>query len=132
MAVDQTSVTNKELEVCGRVKDLLIELGIGFATAERPDILIVTEPETDIPITVDAEATVVCLRMTVGEARKEADFYLKLLQANARISHGHFQVEDGRVILADNLEAENLDPNELEASIVSLVTAVVQNADWLG
>ena len=131
MAVNQTSVSEKEVQVCNRVKDLLIDLGIGFNSTERPDILVVTEPETNIPITIDAEETVVCLRIIVCDEKKDRDFYLRLLQSNALISHGHFQIENGKVVLADNLEAENLDANELEASIASLVTALVQNASWL-
>ena len=131
MAVNQTSITEKEVEVCGMVKDLLLELGIGFSCTERPDLVVVTEPETNIPITLDAEETVVCLRMLVCPEKDDGQFYRKLLQANAQISHGHFQIENGKVVLADNLESENLDANELEASIASLVTALVRNADWL-
>ncbi len=131
MVIDQTSVSEKEVQVCNKIKDLLIELEIGFDSTERPDILVVTEPETNIDIVIDAEETVVCLRVIVCDEKKDGEFYRKLLQANALIPHGNFQIEDGQVILADNLEAENLDGNELEASIASLVTAVVQNADWL-
>ncbi|MBI5185109.1 MAG: CesT family type III secretion system chaperone [Nitrospinae bacterium] len=131
MAINQASITEKEVGVCAQVKDHLIRLGIGFETTERPDILIINEPETNIPITIDAEETVVCLRITVCDEKKDKDFYLKLLRANALISHGHFQIENGKVILAENLEAENLDANELEASIASLVAAVIQNSGWL-
>jgi len=131
MALDQTSITEKEIQVCAKVKDLLLELGIGFAPTERADLVVVTEPETNIPVTVDAEETVVCLRVQVCAERDEKAFYQRLLLANTQIAHGHFQVENGQVILADNLEAENLDANELEASIASLVTALVRNADWL-
>jgi len=131
MALNQTLITQKEVQVCNQIKDLLLELGIGFTTTERPDLVIVTEPETNIPISLDAEETVACLRVQVCRAREDEQFYQKLLQANAQIAHGHFQIEHGQVILADNLETENLDANELEASIASLVTALVRNADWL-
>ena len=131
MALDQTSISEKEVQVCNQVKDLLIELDIGFDSTERPDILVVREPETNIDVIIDAEETVVCLRVVVCDGKKNGEFYQKLLQANALIPHGHFQIENNQVILADNLEAENLDANELEASIASLVTAVVQNAEWL-
>ena len=131
MAVSQAAVSDREVEVCDRVKELLLELGVGFETSTRPDILVVTEPETNIPITVDAEETVVCLRVLVCPARDDRDFYRRLLEANARVAHGHFQLEDAQIVLADNLEAANLDGNELEASMASLVTALVRNADWL-
>ncbi len=131
MAVNQLSITEKEIEVCAKVKDLLLDLEIGFEPTERADLVVVTEPETNIPVTLDAEETVVCLRVQVCAERDDKAFYQRLLQANAEIAHGHFQIEKGQVILADNLEAENLDANELEASIASLVTALVRNADWL-
>jgi len=131
MAVNQTLITQKEVQVCIQIKDLLLDLGIGFTPTDRPDLVIVTEPETNIPITLDAEETVACLRVQVCREREDKEFYQKLLQANAQIAHGHFQIEHGQVILADNLETENLDANELEASIASLVTALVRNADWL-
>jgi len=131
MALDQKSITDKEIQVCAKVKDLLLDLEIGFAPTERADLVVVTEPETNIPITLDAEETVVCLRVQVCAERDEKAFYQRLLRANTQIAHGHFQIENGQVILADNLEAENLDANELEASIASLVTALVRNADWL-
>ena len=65
MAIDQTSVSEKEVQVCNKVKDLLIQLEIGFDSTERPDILVITEPETNIDIVIDAEETVVCLRVIV-------------------------------------------------------------------
>ena len=131
MAMVQSSINEKEIQVCNKVKNLLIDLDLGFSSTERPDILVVTEPETNTDVIIDAEETVICLRMIVCDEKKNIEFYRKLLQANAFISHGHFQIENGKVILADNLEAENLDANELEASIASLVTAVAQNAEWL-
>ncbi len=131
MAVSQAAVSDREVEVCERVKELLLELEVGFEPTPRPDILVVTEPETNIPVTVDAEETVVCLRVMVCPARDDKAFYRRLLEANAGIAHGHFQIEGDQIVLADNLEAANLDGNELEASIASLVTALVQNAEWL-
>ncbi len=131
MALNQTAITDKEIQVCRKVKDLLVDLDIGFESTERADLVIVTEPETNIPITLDSEETVVCLRVQVCPEQDEKSFYQRLLQANAEIAHGHFQIEKGQVVLAENLEAENLDANELEASIASLVTALVRNADWL-
>ena len=131
MAVNQAAVSDREVEICDRIKELLLELGVGFETTTRPDILVVTEPETNVPITVDSEETVVCLRVLVCPARDHKGFYRRLLEANAGVAHGHFQIEGDQVVLADNLEAANLDGNELEASMASLVTALVRNADWL-
>ncbi len=131
MSVSQAAISEREVALCDRVKDLLLGLGVGFTPTERPDVLVVTEPETNIPVTIDAEETVVCLRVLVCDDKGDASRHRRMLEANARIAHGHFQIENGQIVLADNLEAENLDANELEASIASLVTALVENADWL-
>jgi hypothetical protein len=61
----------------------------------------------------------------VPQKNREA-FYERLLQLNAGINHGAFAITDEDVILADALEVENLDRNELQASVDSLGFTVAQ------
>ncbi len=64
--------------------------------------------------------------MKVPESNKES-FYERLLKLNAtEISHGAFGVEDQNVVLIDTLQVENLDRNELQASVDSLGFTVAQ------
>ncbi|HWP46504.1 MAG TPA: YbjN domain-containing protein [Candidatus Limnocylindrales bacterium] len=64
--------------------------------------------------------------MQVPEKNRE-QFYEHLLKLNAKdIPHGAFGVEDGQVVLIDSLQMENLDRNELQASIESLAFTVAQ------
>jgi hypothetical protein len=61
----------------------------------------------------------------VPHKNREA-FYERLLQLNAGINHGAFALAEDDVILADALEIENLDRNELQASVDSLGFTVAQ------
>jgi hypothetical protein len=64
--------------------------------------------------------------MKVPEAAREV-FYERLLQLNAtEIPHGAFGVENDIVVVIDTLQVENLDRNELQASIDSIGFTVAQ------
>ena len=64
--------------------------------------------------------------MKVPESNREA-FYERLLQLNAtEIPHGAFGIENDVVVLIDTLQVENLDRNELQASVDSLGFTVAQ------
>ena len=64
--------------------------------------------------------------MKVPQINREA-FYERLLQLNAtEIPHGAFGVEGDTVVLIDTLQVENLDRNELQASVDSLGFTVAQ------
>ena len=54
----------------------------------------------------------------------------RLLQLNRTLVHGAFAVDDGgeKVIFRDTLQLENLDLNELEASINALSLALAENS----
>ncbi len=64
--------------------------------------------------------------MQVPESNKEA-FYERLLKLNAtEIPHGAFGIEDDNVVVIDTLQLENLNRNELQASVDSLAFTVTQ------
>lgn len=64
--------------------------------------------------------------MKVPEADREV-FYERLLILNAtEIPHGAFGVENDIVVVIDTLQVENLDRNELQASIDSIGFTVAQ------
>lgn len=110
-------VTAADLEV------LLAESGYPF---ERigPNIWRVESPEDRVNnIVVNFTPPIVVLRLNLTEvpAENREAFYAKLLELNASsIPHGAFALEGGKVVLIDTLQAENLDLNELAASIESL------------
>ena len=64
--------------------------------------------------------------MKVPGAEREA-FYERLLKLNAtEIPHGAFGIENDIVVVIDTLQVENLDRNELQASIDSIGFTVAQ------
>lgn len=64
--------------------------------------------------------------MKIPQNKREA-FYARLLQLNAtEIPHGAFGIEGDNVVLIDSLQLENLNRNELQASIDSLGFTVAQ------
>ena len=64
--------------------------------------------------------------MKVPEAGREA-FYERLLTLNAtEIPHGAFGIENDIVVVIDTLQVENLDRNELQASLDSIGFTVAQ------
>jgi hypothetical protein len=64
--------------------------------------------------------------MNAPRQNREA-FYERLLQLNAtEIPHGAFGIENDLVVLIDTLQVENLDRNELQASVDSLAFTVAQ------
>ncbi len=64
--------------------------------------------------------------MQVPQTKQEI-FFKRLLQLNAtEIPHGAFGLEDDKIVLIDTLQVENLDRNELQASVDSLGFTVAQ------
>jgi hypothetical protein len=64
--------------------------------------------------------------MKIPVSNREA-FYERLLRLNAtEIPHGAFGIENDIVVLIDTLQVENLDRNELQASVDSLGFTVAQ------
>jgi len=64
--------------------------------------------------------------MKVPKNNREA-FYERLLQLNAtEIPHGAFGIEEDNVVVIDTLQLENLNRNELQASVDSLAFTVAQ------
>ncbi len=119
----------KEVANGKKVIDILEKIeGIGFEV-KREDLVIVSEEESNIEIAVDSEDDVICLIMDVMEVPKTGleAFYKLLLELNDHSLHGAFSISNGRVILKENLEAENLDQNELENSLSAMFFFIIKN-----
>ena len=80
-------------------------------------------------IIVSYEEPILFMRVNLMPApeKNREKFYERLLQLNAtEISHGAFGLEGENVVAIDTLQVENLDRNELQASIDSLAFTVAQ------
>ena len=76
------------------------------------------------------------LRTKVMEVPAEdgrcAELFRRLLELNATdLVHGAYGIEEGDVILTDTLELENLDFNEVQASVDSIQVALASHFDTL-
>lgn len=81
-------------------------------------------------LVINHEEPVLLFRIKLREApKKNREIFLtQLLVMNATdLVHGAYALEGDSVILVDTLQSENLDLNELEASIDSLALAAVQS-----
>ncbi len=132
---EEYTPTEREVENGQKVFDILATIPEISAQKVRDDLLVVSEAETQIEVIVDAEETVIVLFVPVMDTPKERQeaLFHKLLIANNHIVHGAFCIdeEDDKIIIKENLEAENLDPNELVAAITSLIYMVESYADEL-
>lgn len=125
--------TEKEVENGRKVLDILSDMeGIGY-DIQREDLIVVTEEESGLSITVDAEERVICLIMEVMDlpSTNREGFYQTLLELNDRSLHGTFCLNGGKVFFEENLEAESLDPNELESALASMFLFIAKNIEEL-
>ncbi len=84
------------------------------------------------PVAVRVDPPLVVVRTHVGDVKDapdEAALYKQLLELNAgQLVHASYGLEDGRVVLSSALELENLDFNELQATLdeidVALATTI--------
>lgn len=86
-------------------------------------VLINKESEGIKNMVVDCEDPILVIEQFLFEIKNESmDLYKNLLQKNREIVHGAFVLdgEGKKVIFRDTLQLENLDKNEIEASITSL------------
>lgn len=113
------------------VKDYLMELDISISHEdEAEEMVVIQNPEDGIQnMVIDCEYPIVVLeQMIINVPAKPGELFKRLLQMNRTLVHGAFVLdEEGkRVIFRDTLQLENLDQNELEASIQSLGMALAE------
>jgi hypothetical protein len=86
------------------------------------------------PIALRIVAPLVVFRVYVGDAPKadHVPLYRKLLELNAgSLVHTSFGLEGEQIVLCSALELENLDYNELEATLEELDLTLVQQVPVL-
>ena len=117
-----------------KVKNYLIDLEfpISFENAEDEVFIINKEDEGISDLVIGVADPILIMEQTIFDASsKNAEVYKKLLQMNGQVVHGAFVLdeESNRVVFRDTLQLENLDLNEIEASInaISLMMAEFSN-----
>jgi len=72
------------------------------------------------------------VKMFDAPAERREELFTKLLELNtSEMLHGAYGLENGSIVVVDSLQSENLDLNELEASLDSLAMAVHNHHELL-
>ena len=119
-----------------KVRDYILDISIKIVQEIPEEGVLVLEDESRgvKNLIIDCEAPILIIEQFLVEIPKEdAAVYKKLLQFNRTLVHGAFVLdEDGKKLLfRDTLRIENLDFNEIEASIDALSLAIGEYMDDL-
>lgn len=110
----------------------------GTLTSEEVEkgIWVLTPGDESTPIVVSFDPPVVVFRVNVmdlppaGETKTE--LMQKLLELNAEgLVHGAYGIEGPHVVLSDALQLENLDFNEFQSSVDSIMLALASHMSAL-
>ena len=120
------------------VKELVLALEYDIVHEEvETGILIINKESRGIcEMILDCEDDILVMEQIIFPVKKDnPEHYKQLLQMNRSLVHGAFVLtssEDFNIIaFRDTLQLENLDLNELEASLNALTFALVENMDDL-
>jgi hypothetical protein len=112
------------------VEAYLLRLNRRYRTVDdRPGTFLVESSGNMPPVAVRVDPPLVVVRVQVGEvgARDDATLFRQLLESNARqLLHASYGLDEGRVVLSSALELENLDFNELQATLDEIDMALAQ------
>jgi hypothetical protein len=100
------------------------------AVDDQPGTFLVETNGGMPPIAVRVDPPLVVVRVHIGDVEKGGGppkLLRRLLELNARqLVHGSYGIDDDRVVLSNALELENLDFNELQATLDEIDVVLVQ------
>lgn len=119
-----------------KVKEYLNQLDVEVVEEHAADQLVLVQDESRgiSSLVVDCEDELLIIEQLIFEISEDRlPVYKRLLQINRELVHGAFVLdEDGRHVLFRNtLQLENLDLNELDATINALALALATYAGEL-
>ncbi len=120
------------------VKNYLFDMGVSITEEDlKEELFIVENEENGIKnLIIDCEDSILIIEQVIMMVPAEPkDLFKRLLQMNRELVHGAFVMDaDAEYILfRDTLQLENLDRNELEASLHALSLALAEyGEDLLG
>lgn len=117
-----------------KVKDYLLNLEFNIVKEDVAEELFVVEnPEGGIAnLIVDCEDPILIVEGVLFElVNDKPEIYKALLKKNREIIHGAFVLDESgkKVLFRDTLQLENLDQNELEATLNSLEMLLSEYSD---
>jgi hypothetical protein len=118
------------------VEAYLLRLKRRFGTVDdQPGTFVVESSGGMPPVALHVNPPLVVLRVHIGDVKlgsNPVSLFRKLLELNARqLVHANYGLDDERVVLSSALELENLDFNELQATLDEIDMALVQHVPEL-
>src|SRR5579884_3432321 len=97
---------------------------------EQPGTFLVETSGGLPPVALRVDPPLVVLRVHIGDVKDGADqatLFRRLLELNARqLVHASYGIDGDHVVLASALELENLDFNEIQATLDEIDVALAQ------
>jgi len=111
------------------IKQYLLDLEIPIVDEDTAEELVVIDDEENgiKNMVIDCEEPSLVIEQVIMKVPEDPkDLFKRLLQMNRELVHGAFVLDDAAeiIIFRDTLQLENLDCNELEASIHALSLAL--------
>lgn len=124
-----TTASEKYLQI----KSILTEMEFRIVKEDEANEMIIVENEEDgiKNLIIDCESPLLILEQLIMPLPKDkGDLYKRLLQMNQTLVHGAFAIDDDEknLFFRDTLQLENLDSNELYASINALSLAMAEHS----
>src|SRR5579884_408590 len=118
------------------VEAYLLRLNRRFrALEDKPGTFLVEMGEKTPPLVLRVEPPLVVVRVHIGDVKPGAEdgaLFKKLLELNARqLVHAAYGLDEGSIVLSSALELENLDFNELQATLDEIDMALAQQLPGL-
>jgi len=118
------------------VKQYLFEMEIPIVSEDLAEELVVVDDEDNgiKNLMIDCEdPTLVMEQIIMKVPQDPGDLFKRLLQMNRNLVHGAFVLDENAefILFRDTLQLENLDRNELEATIHALSLALAEYSQEL-
>ncbi len=118
------------------VKQYLFEMEIPIVSEDLAEELVVVDDEDNgiKNLMIDCEdPTLVMEQIIMKVPQDPGDLFKRLLQMNRDLVHGAFVLDENEefILFRDTLQLENLDRNELEATIHALSLALAEYSQEL-
>lgn len=113
------------------VKNYLFDMGVSIIEEDiKEELFIVEDEENGIKnLIIDCEDSILIIEQVIMMVPSEPrDLFKRLLQINRELVHGAFvmDADEEYILFRDTLQLENLDRNELEASVHALSLALAE------
>jgi hypothetical protein len=118
------------------VKQYLFEMEIPIVSEEVAEELVVVDDEDNgiKNLMIDCEDPILVMEQIIMKVPQDpGDLFRRLLQMNRDLVHGAFVLDENSefILFRDTLQLENLDRNELEATIHALSLALAEYSQEL-